>query len=103
VVPAHPAAPVKLKVMHLAPDAAYQLEVFRTGFKANDADSAYIEMGAPKNLSEAQIAHLNELTRDAPEKDQVLRSGGDGSVEIFVAMNSNDIVLVKLQRRREAK
>jgi xylan 1,4-beta-xylosidase len=78
---ASPAAPVQLRVTHLAPNAAYRLEVHRTGYNANDAYSAYIEMGSPKDLSAAQIAHLNELTRDLPETDKVVRSGPTGTVE----------------------
>jgi xylan 1,4-beta-xylosidase len=54
-------------------------------------------MGSPKGLTAAQIAHLNELTRDLPETDKVMRSGPDGTVELTVPMNSNDVVLVKLQ------
>jgi hypothetical protein len=98
LIPAHAAAPVELQVTHLVPNAAYRLEVHRTGYHANDAYSAYIEMGSPKELTAAQIAHLNELTRDLPETDKAVRSGSDGTVELSIPMNSNDIVLVKLKR-----
>jgi xylan 1,4-beta-xylosidase len=97
VVPAHPAAPVALKVTHLVPGAAYHLEVHRTGFHANDAYTAYLEMGAPTDLTAAQVAHLNELTRDLPWKDQTVRTGSNGTVELTLPMNSNDIVLVTLR------
>jgi xylan 1,4-beta-xylosidase len=55
-------------------------------------------MGSPKELTAAQIAHLNELTRDLPETDMVMQSGQEGTVEFSIPMNSNDIVLVKLNR-----
>jgi xylan 1,4-beta-xylosidase len=97
-VPAHPAAPVELQVTHLVPNAAYRLEVRRTGYGANDADTAYIQMGAPKELTAAQIARLNELTRDLPETNKILQSGPDGVVEFTVPMKSNDVLLVKLVR-----
>ena len=96
--PAHAAAPVALQVTHLAPNTAYRVEVYRTGYHANDADSAYIEMGSPKALTSAQIVHLNELTRDLPATGKVMQSGAAGTVELTVPMNSNDIVLVKLKR-----
>jgi xylan 1,4-beta-xylosidase len=101
LVPSHAAAPVELHVTHLAPNAAYRLEVHRTGYRANDADSAYIEMGSPKELNAGQIARLNELTRDLPEVSKIVRSGKSGDLEISVPMNSNDIVLVKLERGQE--
>jgi len=99
-IPSHPAAPVKMQVTHLAPNAAYRLEVYRTGYHANDAYTAYLEMGSPKALTVAQIGHLNELTLDLPETDRVLQSGSKGTVEFTLPMNSNDIVLVKLMRSR---
>jgi xylan 1,4-beta-xylosidase len=98
LVPAHAAAPVQLQVTHLVPNAAYWLEVHRTGCHANDAYSAYIEMGSPKNLSVAQVEHLNELTRDLPETEKAVQSGPTGTVELTVPMNSNDTVLVKVTR-----
>ena len=57
VIPSHPAVPVHLHLTHLAENAPYHLEVHRTGFHANDAYSAYIELGSPQKLTEAQIAH----------------------------------------------
>jgi len=98
LIPAHAAAPVQLQITHLVPNAAYRLEVHRTGYRANDAYSAYIEMGSPKELTAAQIAHLNELTRDLPETDKAVRSGSDGAVDLSIPMNSNDVVLVTLKR-----
>ena len=97
----HAAASVQLQVTHLAPNAAYRLEVHRVGYRANDAYSEYIDMGAPKDLNTAQIAHLNELTRDLPETEKLLQSGPTGTLELLVPMNSNDVVLVKLERSRE--
>jgi xylan 1,4-beta-xylosidase len=100
LVPNRPAASVHLRVVHLVPRAAYQVEIHRTGYHANDAYSAYIEMGSPKELTVAQIAQLNGLTRDVAEADKVVRSGSDGTVDLSIAMNSNDIVLVKLKHRQ---
>ncbi len=99
-VPAHAAAPVQLQIAHLVPNTTYQLQIHRTGYRANDAYSAYIEMGSPKELTTAQIAHLNELTRDLPETGKAVRSGSDGTVDLSIPMNSNDIVLVKLKRSK---
>ena len=80
VIPAHPAAPVQLQVMHLPSGATYHLEVYRTGYHANDAYSAYLEMGSPQDLSAEQVQHLTTLTRDMPETDRVVHTGADGEL-----------------------
>lgn len=103
VILAHPAAPVQLQVAHLVPRAAYRLEIHRTGYHANDAYSAYLEMGAPKDLTPTQVAHLVDLTRDLPVTDRVVHSDSGGTVEVTMPMNSNDIVLLKLERTRRTK
>jgi xylan 1,4-beta-xylosidase len=94
---------VNLRLTHLAANGSYNLEVHRTGFHSNDAYTAYIELGSPQELTEAQVAQLSRLTRDLPETDKVVRSGADGTVEVTLPMNSNDIVLVKLWRNKAAR
>ena len=103
LVPSHPAPPIQWKVEHLIPNASYRIEVYRTGYRANDAYSAYLDMGSPKELSPAQVAKLNEITRDLPETDKAVSSGAAGTIEFTVPMNSNDIVLVKVMRAQGAK
>ena len=96
----HPAVPtdtIELRVLHISPHAKYAVEVRRTGYEANDAYSAYIKMGSPKDLSAEQIKELNELTQDRPDR-QSLRSSKDGELRVKVPMRSNDVVLVVLTR-----
>jgi len=100
LVPNHAAAPVELQIIHLVPNEAYRLEVHRTGYHANDAYSAYIEMGSPRELAPEQVTHLNDLTGDSPETDKVLSSSSEGTIEYSIPMNSNDTVLVKIVRSR---
>jgi len=103
VIPSYPAAPVQLRFVHLVANASYRLQVNRTGFHANDAYTAYIDLGSPNQLTDAQIAHLNEITRDTPETEKVVHSGSGGTVDITIPMNSNDIVLVKLAGSQPGK
>ena len=95
------AAPaIHFQVTHLAPRAVYHLVVHRTGYHANDAYSAYLEMGSPKDLTAPQVEHLNQLTRDAPETDRTVRSSPEGTLAVEISMSSNDIVLMQLSRGR---
>ncbi len=91
--PARPATPVRMQFKHLKP-GKYRLRVHRTGYHANDAYSAYIEMGLPKDLTSKQLAKLNKLTRDLPESERVIKIAEDGVYDLNLTMNSNDIVLV---------
>jgi xylan 1,4-beta-xylosidase len=97
-VPSHPAPSIHFQVTHLAPRVLYHLQIHRTGYHANDAYTAYLEMGSPKDLTPAQIDHLNALTRDTPETDRNVRSSPQGTLSVEIPMSSNDIVLMRLSR-----
>ena len=103
VQPSHEADPTQLRVAHLEPGTKYRVQVHRTGFHANDAYTAYLEMGSPKALTAEQIAHLNELTRDVPESERMVRAGKDGGLSIFIPMHSNDTVLVTMESSKSLK
>jgi xylan 1,4-beta-xylosidase len=99
IVPAAPSAPAAVRISNVKA-GKYRLQVRRSGFRANDAYSAYIEMGAPKTLTPAQVDQLNALTRDLPETDRVVQVGKRGVVDLTVPMRSNDIALVTLTREQ---
>ncbi len=96
IVPSLPAAVAEIKLSNLKP-GAYRVKVHRTGFRANDAYSEYIDMGAPKELTPTQLEKLNSLTRDLPESDRKVKVGKAGSYELRLPMRSNDVALVTLE------
>jgi xylan 1,4-beta-xylosidase len=96
----HPAAklaPVELNLSSLKP-GNYRLRVYRTGYKANDPYTQYMEWGRPDKLTPKQIAILQDQTRDAPEIDRTVKVGADGSVRRSIPLRTNDILLVKLEK-----
>ena len=96
LVPAGSAAPAHLTFKNVTP-GKYRVRIKRTGFRANDAYSAYIEMGSPASLDAAQLAKLQELTRDLPQLDQTVVVGAKREYALKVPMHANDIVLVTLE------
>jgi xylan 1,4-beta-xylosidase len=88
---------VRLELSAMRP-GAYRLALHRTGFRANDAYSQYIDWGLPRDLSAGQIASLQAQTRDAPEMEDLVRVGDDGRLAHEFALRTNDIALVTLRR-----
>jgi xylan 1,4-beta-xylosidase len=74
---------------------SYRLRVRRVGHRANDAYSAYIDMGSPKTLTAEQLGQLEALTRDRPEIETVIRVTGEAVVDL--PMRANDVVLIELE------
>lgn len=86
--------PLKLKVAGLKP-GSYRLRARRTGYRVNDAYSAYIDMGLPRTLTADQATKLQGLTRDLPEIEKVITVRGEAVVDL--PMRANDIVLIELE------
>jgi xylan 1,4-beta-xylosidase len=100
IIPSLPAQSVEITLSHLKA-GSYRLRVRRTGFRNNDAYSAYIDMGKPKDLTPAQQEQLTKLTSDAPEIDRIVEVGKNGSCEVSLGMRSNDVVLVTLEKAKK--
>ncbi len=94
VQPTRAGTPLALELKGMKP-GSYTMQVYRTGFKANDAHTAYLEMGKPKSLTQSQVAQLQALTVDKPETRQV-KVGANGTASVQVPMRVNDVVLVKI-------
>lgn len=77
----------------------YRLRLFRTGYKANDAYTTYMEWGRPGELTAPQLARLQAQTRDEPEIERTVKVGGDGKFELKADIRTNDLLLVELDRK----
>jgi xylan 1,4-beta-xylosidase len=95
--PSGPAGSAHVRFAGLAP-GRYRLRTYRTGYRHNDAYSAYIDMNMPAALTSAQLSELQRLTQDKPEQDRIVRIGAKGVTELVVPLHTNDVVLVGLDR-----
>ncbi len=95
--PARDVGSAKLELRGLPP-GRYRLRRQRTGYERNDAHTAYLKMGSPKDLSAAQLRDLQQRTADAPEREEVLVVGRGGTLSLDVGLRSHDVVLLSLER-----
>lgn len=94
-LPATADMPIALRITGLSP-GTYRLRLYRTGYKANDAHSRYLEMGSPASLDATQLQELQVLTRDVPAVRNI-RIGKDGRYDLTLPMQSNDVVLATIE------
>lgn len=94
--PARALGEVALTLAGLKP-GRYRFSLRRTGYQANDAHSAYLRMGSPKDLSPAQLAELQALTRDQPEREQRLLVRSDGRAQLRFALRTHDVLALELK------
>ncbi|WP_084579611.1 GH39 family glycosyl hydrolase [Sphingomonas azotifigens] len=99
LVPAKPEAPADIRLAHLRP-GRYRLRLFRTGYRRNDAFSAYIDLHMPATLRTQQVADLQQATRDLPERDETVTVPGSGRLQVRLPLRTNDILLLRLEPLR---
>jgi xylan 1,4-beta-xylosidase len=87
---------VMLDLEHIPP-GKYQAAIYRTGYDANDAYTAYLRMGAPKSLTPDQLRQLQAATMDKPDIHAVMVHE-NGKATVSFSMRTNDVVLVEIKR-----
>ena len=78
---------------------AYKLEISTVGYKRNDAFTAYIGMGSPKQLKKDQVASLKALATGKPSEQKSVRVGADGKFSIKLPLRENDVYLLNLKHQ----
>jgi xylan 1,4-beta-xylosidase len=76
----------------------YTLALSQVGYRRNDAHTAWIGMGSPKQLTRAQVGQLKALATGKPYERKTLRVGADGRASLSLPLRENDVYLVKLTR-----
>ncbi|MYM65600.1 beta-xylosidase [Pseudoduganella sp. FT55W] len=94
VQPTRDGAPISVDLKGFKP-GAYTVNVYRTGFEANDAHTAYLKLGSPKTLTPRVVERLQALTMDRPQTSTV-RVPASGAASVKVKMRVNDVVLIKI-------
>jgi xylan 1,4-beta-xylosidase len=98
-----PSSPREKVTLNLSgiPGGNYTVEIFKVGYRVNDAYTAYLDLGSPKQLTRAQVAQLKAASTGAPDSTAKVQVGGDGAFRHEVVLRDNDVVLVTLKPVRE--
>ncbi len=74
----------------------YVLKATKVGYRANDLQSAWRDLGSPAQLTRAQVATLREKTAGQPELTETVKIGRDGTFTRLLPLRENDVWFVEL-------
>lgn len=94
--PSRPKPPAELRLSGLRP-GEYQILGYKVGYRANDVQSAYRDLGSPSQLTRAQVATLREASSGKPVLVDKIRIGADGRFSRSFDMRENDVWLIELR------
>ena len=98
-LPSQPKNKVTLSLTHLA-KGKYTLELYKVGYRVNDAYATYRDLGAPNQLPKAQVAEIKSKNSGAPLETRTVKIGRDGKFEQQFDLRENDAVLITLKLQR---
>ncbi len=79
------------------PAGRYLVSTYAIGYRQNDAYTAYLLMGAPGQLTPAQVQALDRIASGAPAEQSVIEHPGGAFVR-EMPLRQNDVFLVVLSR-----
>lgn len=78
-------------------DGLYNMEIYKTGYRHNDIQTIYCDLGQPHNISPAQYKALENHSQNAPYSLQVVEVK-DGKFTTELSLFENDVYYINLRK-----
>ena len=98
-LPSQPKSDVTLTVTNLAREK-YTVETYKVGYRVNDAYATYRDLGAPAQLTQAQVAKIKSENSGMPLEVRTIKIGRDGTFKQEFDLRENDAVLILLEPQK---
>lgn len=94
-LPANTKGKVKVEISGV-PKGKYKLEVYKVGYKANDAYSTYYSMNRPNQLSKQQVETIKSQNDGKPLSQETVAISSSGIFSREFEIRENDVFLLNL-------
>jgi xylan 1,4-beta-xylosidase len=89
---------VKVSISHV-PAGMYTLEIYKVGYRVNDAYTQYVDMGKPKQLNKQQVEELKKDNNGSPIAIETIEVKGNTTFSKELDIRENDVFLVSLIKK----
>jgi xylan 1,4-beta-xylosidase len=80
------------------PEGKYLVQVYKTGYRVNDAYTTYLDLGAPSQLSKRQVETIKSVCDGELPISQKITEITNGKFQKIFDINDNDVVLIILKK-----
>src|SRR5208337_1872780 len=95
-LPPAPKPPVAVDLAHV-PDGTYFEQVYRIGYRKNDAYTAYLDLGAAPQLSKAQVDAISASASGEASESRLV-TVRDGRFQFQSPLAANEVCLIVLRK-----
>ncbi len=76
----------------------YRVLIYKTGYRFNDAYTAYHDISSPDQLTRQQVAFIKQKSNDAPVVSKIITIGADHTYIQSLDIRENDVLLITLNK-----
>ncbi len=92
-LPSKPKGKLKINLSKI-PKGIYSLEVYKVGYRCNDAYTTYFDMGRPAQLSKVQVDQIKKQNDGSPISVEIIKVKQDQSFTKELDLRENDVYLL---------
>lgn len=97
-LPSKPKGSVRIDISGM-PKGAYQLEVYKIGYKVNDPYTSYLYLNKPKQLTVQQVTDIKRQNDGSPVSIEIVKVGKTGTFTRDIQINENDVYMLNFVRK----
>jgi xylan 1,4-beta-xylosidase len=97
-LPAQSKGKVKVNISRI-PAGSYELEIYKVGYRVNDAYTTYYDMGRPNQLTKEQVKKIKELNNGSAISSEKINVESGKPFQKGLDIRENDVFLITITKR----
>jgi xylan 1,4-beta-xylosidase len=98
-LPSKPKGKLKINISKV-PEGTYSLEVYKVGYRCNDAYSTYLSMGKPAQLSKVEVEQIKKQNDGSPVSKEIITVKAGTTFSKELEIRENDVFFLNLVKRK---
>jgi xylan 1,4-beta-xylosidase len=94
-LPSKPKGKMKISISKV-PEGTYALEVYKVGYRCNDAYTSYIDLGRPDQLTRKQVEQIKSINDGSPLYRELITISAGQSFTKEMDIRENDVFLLNI-------
>jgi xylan 1,4-beta-xylosidase len=97
-LPAKSKGKVEINISEV-PAGAYKVEIYKTGYRVNDAYTTYYDMGRPNQLTKEQVQKIKELNNGSAISSEKINVENNKPFQKELEIRENDVFLITMTKQ----
>ncbi len=96
-LPSKPKGKLQINLANV-PAGTYALEIYKTGYRCNDAYTTYLDLGKPSQLSKKQVEEIKRQNDGSPVSKEIIAIAPGSSFSRELDLRENDVYFLDLTK-----